>query len=158
MIVVIEVMCNLEGRGWFAIKISNGINEVEIKASYLSDSPIDLISSIRTVLDGSRDARCSFQNEPGEYRFIFEKNNEMISVKVLEFFKSFNKESNDMGKLIFEGTDDLYTFAKRIKRQYDRLLYNHGLDGYKNIWGYDFPASELERLNESIAAYRLRHN
>lgn len=158
VIVVIKVMCNLEGRGWFVLRISDGINEVDIKASYLSDSPADIISSVRTVLDGSRFARCSCQDEPGEHRFIFDKNNEMINIRVLEFTKSFNKESNDIGNLIFEGTDNLYTFAKRIKRQYDRLLYNHGLEGYRSIWGYDFPISELARLNESIETYRPGHN
>lgn len=152
-----KVTLDLVSRGWFSIKLSNGLDEVEIKASYLSNSPAIIISSVRTVLNGSNFASCICQAEPGEYRINFDKSNEVVNISVLEFPNSYSKDSNSKGKVLFEGTESIGVIAREIKRQYDRLLYKFGLEGYRNIWGYEFPLEELSLLKESFVAHKSKN-
>lgn len=88
---------DLVSRGWFSVKLSNGSDEIKINASYLSNSPAIIISSVRTILNGSNFASCICQAEPGEYRINFDKSNELVNIKVLEFPNSYSKDSNSKG-------------------------------------------------------------
>jgi len=154
---LVKFTLDLISRGWFSIKLSNGLNEVEINASYISDSPANIISSVRTVLNGFNFSTCICQDEPGEYRIIFDKDNDLVNIKVLEFPNSYSKQPNSNGKLIFEGTERVDVIAREIKQQYDRLLYNYGIEGYQAIWSYEFPLGELSLLKESIEAYKSKN-
>ena len=153
---MVKITLDLTARGWLSVKLFNGLNEVEIYASYLSDGPRELISSARTILTGFPFATCRLQAEPGEHRLIFEQNGESVQLKVLEFASSFSTESNNQGKLIFEGTESAGSIARQIKRQFDRLLYNHGIDGYKSLWGHEFPKDQVTQLTETFTLYKSK--
>lgn len=80
-----------------------------------------------------------------------------MNIKVLEFPNSYSKQPNSNGKLIFEGTERVNVIAREIKQQYDRLLYNYGIERYQAIWSYEFPLGELSLLKESIEAYKSKN-
>lgn len=108
-------------------------------------------------MHGFPTATCRFQAEPGEYRLLFEQIGELVKLQVLEFASSFSKASNSQGTLIFEGTESAGAIAREVKRQYDKLLYLHGMEGYENLWGHEFPIRQLTRLKESFITHKSRN-
>jgi hypothetical protein len=50
----------------------DGASSATITASYLMDALGLLLEDVGSMLEGVDEARCSWEEEPGEYRWIFE--------------------------------------------------------------------------------------
>ena len=72
---MINFSCKLFGRGWIETTLITEDSKIEIIASYLSDAPNDLIITLALLLEGENETECLWQDEPGEYRWVFEKQN-----------------------------------------------------------------------------------
>jgi len=154
---LIRFSCELVDLGWIEAKLSNDVIEKYIAASYISDALRDFISAVISIVNGSKNASCNWQEEPGQFRFVFTSKDTLLTLKIINFNKSFSEKDDHNGDLVFEGTENLNSFAKNIKHEYDRLLYELGEEGYKNIWNYEFPLYELNCLKLAIIEHQLKN-
>ena len=129
--------------------------------SYLSDALRDLASAVNTLLrmDYPGEVRCSWDDEPGEYRWIFNRvesgdwasSTAIVSIRVLEFDHLWAHEEDDAGREAFVTNCSAMRLATQVKGQMQQILNEYGLDGYKERWGkYAFPTDEFEKLSEWI--------
>jgi len=155
---LIKFSCDLVDRGWIEVKLCNGEIDKYITASYLSDAVRDFIIAVTLVLNDSKNISCNWQEEPGEFRFVFTKEDIFITLRIIKFNTTFSTNNDNSGDLVFEGTEELIRFAKNVKQQYDRLLYKYGEEGYKKNWNYEFPLEELNCLNLAIIEHQPKDN
>jgi hypothetical protein len=72
--------------GWAECRIRVDAAAANLTASYLSDALGDLCSAVIALLRGEAQARVSFEEEPGEYRWLFERSGpDRLRIRIREF-------------------------------------------------------------------------
>ena len=140
----------LVGRGWSEATLSDGEQSLTVFASYLSDALRGLIEAVIILLQGADRASCRFADEPGEYRWLFERRDDNLAITVKQYEKTFSPQADDAGTLLFSVEGSLRRFAVQLSNQLQALIEQHGADGYEALWGYSFPQTEQQRLARLI--------
>lgn len=128
--------------------------------SYLTHSLADLADAAILVVLGEKEVRFSFEDEPGEYRWILKNasNNstglELLRVTILEFRDFYARDSDDAGTQLIDGACSKPQFLLNVRSVLRETLAVNGEDGYRDKTVYhDFPMDqlrELEKLTEDI--------
>lgn len=99
----------LSGTGWADATVSDGEASAELSASYLADALGDLLRAVVALTEGAAEARCSWAEEPGEYRWIFARRGDDVSLRILGFLRG--QRSDAEGEEQFATTRPLRTFV-----------------------------------------------
>src|SRR4051794_38082323 len=97
---VVDFAYRLTGTGWAQARVSDASSSVTITASYLTDALGVLLEAVSHLLEGADRARCSWEVEPGEYRWIFEAADSLVRLRVLAFGDMYPQEPDDKGEVI----------------------------------------------------------
>lgn len=134
----------LTGRGWAEARISDGPISAAASASYISDGIRDFIGALQSLFLSAQTASCSFAEEPGEFRWEFERVASSVRIRLAWLPEGGSHE------LLFDGSHELVAFAKQVDAVLDRLLAEWGAEGYEQEWGYPFPHEAHLRLKQGI--------
>ncbi|WP_310482194.1 hypothetical protein [Chamaesiphon sp. VAR_48_metabat_403] len=134
MAIVIEY--NLTGSGWAECIVEINDRQARITASYLSDALADLLYAVECVVRGIEDTTASFIEEPGEYRWQFQRVlPDRLSVKIIEFSDAWqHRPPDEEGELILDVESRLRSFAGAVLSASQQVLATHGCDGYRERW------------------------
>jgi hypothetical protein len=134
----------LSGAGWGVATVSDTNATVSMGTSFLSDVLGDLIQAVGTLLEGAPSARCSWELEPGEYRWIFNRLNGDVSVRILVFADAWSHSPDSEGRVVFETVGPTQDTARAIADGLSEVLEEHGEDGYRQLWiEHPFPTGSL---------------
>jgi hypothetical protein len=147
----------LQHRGAIAT-LEGGTGAVEVIASSLSDGLGDLVRSTAALVRGPEQATATVQwvDEPGERRWLLEREGESLRVRLLWFSEAFSRRRDEDGRPEFVKDCRVAEFAGQVKSQFERLLAEHGPDGYAERWGYAFPQPAYDALAASIRERQRR--
>jgi len=144
----------LVGTGWSECRVASDASEVSVSASYLGDALGGLASATLKLLNGSARACCSFDEEPGEYRWVFEAASGMLSVRILEFQRLWSNAPDSEGTEIFRWSGAVLEFSAAVFVALSRVLSEEGVVGYKAKWAeHDFPLVAFRQIKEALAAH-----
>jgi hypothetical protein len=149
-IILIKFIFGLFENGWVNGTISDDLIDFRVSASYLSDGLADLIICVWKLLEGENETFCSWQEEPGEYRWLFLREGDQVKLRILWFEDTFSKYKDVKGKEMFCAYEDIIKFSRSIIRGFDKLKFEFGVDGYKQRWRYEFPEEKLDGLKSSF--------
>jgi hypothetical protein len=143
----------LTGSGWSECTLSVDDVNVTTTASYLSDALDSLCLAVIGILRGEAMTRASFDEEPGEYRWLFNRlTSDRLRIRILMFRELWANRPDVEGETIFDAECRLRTFAGALVSELQRLLAEHGLEGYRGKWiEHDFPEKRLAELQELLA-------
>lgn len=148
-----EFSYRLTGTGWSEARIADAEGSAVLSASYLSDALGNLLEALGLLLEGAEEASCSWDEEPGEYRWLFLRNGEEVSLRILVFDDQFPPQPEERGRVVFETRQPLSTLASTVADAAASVLAEHGEDGYKEKWVDDpFPTGHLSMIRERLAA------
>jgi hypothetical protein len=149
----VEFTYRLTGAGWAEARVSDGSFSATIPASYLEDALGVLLEAVGAVLKGAQEARCSWEVEPGEFRWIFERARSDARLRVLAFAEAYPREPDDEGVVVFESRQTLRDMAVAIADGAQAVLDEHGADDYARRWvEHPFPLGHLEMIRVQLAA------
>jgi len=149
----VDFAYRLTGTGWSEARLADGRSSVTITASYLGDALGELLEAIGVLLGGGEQARCSWEEEPGEDRWLFDRAGSDVRLRVLAFPDGDPLESDDRGQVIFESTVPLREIASAIASGAQTVLDEHGQDGYLRRWvEHPFPVGHLRMIQANLAA------
>ena len=151
---VLRFSWTLTGKGWIETSLSDNMNHLTLTTSYLSDSVTDLLWIVLSLLKGAEEGRCVWQQEPGEYRWLFSRQDEKIEIRILRFQETFSRQSDEQGECLLVLTCSLLKFATKIHKQLHQLLLLWGEEGYQREWGYPFPKAEWQQLKALLSSAR----
>lgn len=141
----------LIGKGWARAVISDDAEETVLTASYLSDALRHLVEAVAIVVEGADEARCSWDEEPGEYRWIWTRQADQVHLRVLAFDELWGDKPDDAGRQLFETTQDALRIGRVILSACQRLVDRIGEEEYRCQWvEHPFPATAVERLRTAI--------
>lgn len=156
---MIEIRYRLVGTGWAECRVADVDKSVTVTASYLSDALASLADAVLAMLNGAKEARASFDEEPGEYRWVFNRRGDAsdspISVWIFEFQHLWSDKADEEGELIFETSCPVIELAKAAVECLDEVKQMDGEVGYKEKWvEHDFPARTYAQLKAHLLASR----
>ena len=140
----------LVGTGWAEADVGDGTATATLTASYLGDALGDLLYAIWRLLEGDAETRCSWAEEPGEYRWIMQRDGDYVHLRVLEFMSTHPPRPDEAGRLVFESHPEVRALARAIALGASRTLEEHGEQGYKGMWGSPFPTKTLELIRDAL--------
>jgi hypothetical protein len=137
----------LQQHGWATASISDGDAAIEADVSYLGDGLGDLARAARGILRGLPEATFSFQQEPGEHRFVVSREDDRVRIAVYRFAETFSRAR--LGEPVIIAECSLREFATECINCLRRVLDEHGEEGYRQRWkNADFPSCEYHDLLE----------
>lgn len=149
----ISLRYDLVGAGWSRCVIQVDDQKVEVTASYLSDALDGLAMLAVAILQGHPSPRCSFAEEPGEYRWIADRiSADRIRLRILEFAALWGNEPDERGKVLLDAECRIRTFAGAVLSELQRLKREVGPAEYARQWvNYAFPSERIDQLRTLLA-------
>jgi hypothetical protein len=151
----LTVIYTLDGAGWASCTVTVGDARCEITASYLSDALGNLVATALATLAGHEPQTTSFDEEPGEFRWILEPiSSNLRSLQILEFPQLWGDKPNSEGKEVFRAEVTPLDFGRAIHAAAEKVLEKHGADGYAKSWiQHQFPLEKFRSLGDAIAKH-----
>jgi hypothetical protein len=126
----VEFSFRITGTGWAAVRIGVGGSVATPTASYLSDALGDLIRAVRALLEGAKEARASWEEEPGEYRWILQREASQVRITLLDFRDIYDESPDEDGEVLLDATCGLSELGLAVGSAARRLLDEVGSQGY----------------------------
>ncbi len=148
----LSIEFSLTDLGWADIAVRCKGASCELTASYLSDALGDLVLSAVAVMTTFRRLSFSFEEEPGEYRWVITspRINE-IEVAILSFPDRWSDKPDGDGRLLFKARCLPEDYAAAVLAAAQNVLESDGEAGYLERWGrHPFPTARLHELQGLI--------
>ena len=144
----------LTGTGWAACHIGLFGTRYTVTASYLSDALLALVNGTNHLLAGGAEARFSFDEEPGEYRWILRRTGDGgMTVRILAFPQLWGGKPDEDGDVLADATCQLGEFARALLLALNTVLDEVGVAGYRDTWSAAaFPSPEYRALCVHLGA------
>ena len=137
----------LTGTGWSAGYLTIGSRHTKLTASYLGDALGELLAAVLAVADGNASARASWDEEPGEYRWVFGREDGLVHVRVLWFRELWSDDDDDAGEERLSGTVTMPALVSVMAGAARKVLDDYGASEYKRAWvEHPFPEDTLRAL------------
>lgn len=145
-----ELRYRLTGIGWSEAVVADEHHRTVVTASHISDALALLIDAVATVAEDDSESRCSWEEEPGEHRWVLRRTGDVLAVQVLSFASSQGAADID-GAVIFETEQPVLRVARAVFSAAQQLLDDLGPERYLDEWArYPFPFESLERLRRAL--------
>jgi hypothetical protein len=148
----IEFDYRLLGAGWSEARIADERSHAELTASYLGDALRELIGAVTDVARGSSEARCSWEEEPGEFRWILRRTGKSLNVTILWLEDNMPALPDSDGRSVFSTTTLVSELGRAVVDGSERVLAELGEAEYHRLWVLaPFPTEALEKLRRALA-------
>ena len=146
-----QLVYQLAGAGWADARISDSSGYRDMAVSYLSDGLGDMARAALQLLRGMREVSFSFQDEPGEHRWMLSRSEaDSLRIRILWFEDTFSPRPQERGTEVFKCDCALLDFVGQVSSVLQTLLADEGIEGYRRRWqSHEFPLdtfTEIQRL------------
>jgi hypothetical protein len=150
--VTVAITYKLVGTGWAECTVHLNDSHASLTASYLSDALGNLAAAALNLIRGSELERVSFDEEPGEYRWVLKQYRPgELSLRVLEFPELWSEAPDDSGSVLLRGACSTQDFARAVAGGLEAVLAEYGERGYKAKWvEHPFPNAALAALKSEL--------
>lgn len=148
----VNLAYTLTGKGWCQCTVTIGGASCTVVGSYLSDVLGNFVQAVTSLVAGAAEGRFSFDDEPGEYRWVINKiSGSKVEIKIFQFEELCGRKPDTEGVEIFSGICDLSHFGMTLKKALDDLIGEYGLEGYKRAWHmHPFPFENYRLLCKNL--------
>jgi hypothetical protein len=133
--------------GTIIAKVIRDEAQVDMRLSYLSDAPRDLVEAVLVLLRGATEARCCWQDEPGEHRWLFRREGDEVRLGIVRFNDTFARLDDDRGELVFQTRCTLKRLASQVRGEMVQLRNRMGEAAYHERGAIPSPPSRWRSCN-----------
>jgi hypothetical protein len=159
---VIRFTYKFDEHGWATSHISDGANQLTMHPSRVTGSGIeDLAEKIVALLKADREGlstrlRCSWGDEPGEYRWVLANDAGDLTITILWFDTPWSHLADEKGEVLFSTKCSLLKFAIQVKTELRDAVDAMGEEEYKKRVRRDFPRGTYDELKNLVRAEQKR--
>jgi hypothetical protein len=148
----VKVDYRLTGHGWADCDVEIAGQQASMVASYLSDALGDMLAATIAVVKGAAESTFSFHEEPAEVRWrVRRAGPERMRVRILRLEDAFADLPDEAGEVLLDADCRTRTFAGEVLSTAQRILREHGSDGYERAWGLaSFPHVRMRALEAAL--------
>ena len=108
----------------------------------------ELLTALWSLLEDTPATRCSWELEPGEYRWVFTRHDDQAALSVLAFpDNSWENGPDEEGTTIFDISGPLDALATAFVDGFEAVLQEYGVDGFRERWNmHPFPSEFLSEV------------
>jgi hypothetical protein len=141
----IRLRYDLIGPGWAGCVVEMNGQTATVSASYLSDALDELCRATVEVLIGWPRSEAAFQEEPGEYRWLFDRVGEHdLRIRLID---GVTARENPSEAVLIDSECRAKEFAGALVAELCRLLEVYGEEGYLENWvRFPFPSHRVAQL------------
>jgi hypothetical protein len=139
----------LSGPGWADCAVGAEETQARVPASYITSAPEEFLTAVARLVLGEAETRAQFEAEPTAFRWIFQRQGDDVSIRLLESPDGRTPDKN--ATQIWSTQQHITAVARAVIRCFDDVAEKYGESGYRGEWRKHFPRSELEALR---AAWR----
>lgn len=151
----VRVRYDLLGAGWANAHLILDGTVTIVSASNKTDALGSLLTAAGSLAQGQKDARCTWEGEENETRWVFNWRADGLRLRVLEFGRNERFWDDKDGKVLADVIVDRTSFVRAVGRAAEDVLYHHGVDGYRDLWcSHPFPSARLEELRVAFQNQR----
>jgi hypothetical protein len=160
---MISFTYDYDENGWATSHISDSVNDLDMYPSLVTGGDIEDLAERVVVLlkldqQGiSTKQKCSWGDEPGEYRWILKNDNGNLSILILWFDAPHSHLNDEQGKVLFSAECSLIKFAIQVKTELRDALETLGEEEYEKRARKAFPQRIYDELRSLIRAEQLQH-
>ena len=147
----LQLRYELTGAGWADCTFELDGQRAHTTATYLSDALDELCRATLEVLRGASHAEAVFDEEPGEYRWLFDRSQDQrLRIRIVDGVLT---PENSIDTILLDAGCTAREFGEVLLSELQRLLELHGEDGYLEKWvRFPFPRTRLEELRAVVEA------
>jgi hypothetical protein len=127
--------------------VADAEGDAVVVASYVTDGPEQFITAVARVVLGASQARAEFEAEPIVYRWLFDRDNGHVQIRLLQLPSRGSRD--DVGDIVWASRQPVDVVARAVVRAFDAVETEHGEVGYQAMWGRPFPSFELRALHDA---------
>ena len=124
---------------WMKAEIQTNDFEGTLFATGIWDVFSEMLAALIKLAYGISQVRCNWQEEPGQYTWIFSKVGKELYLKVIHFETNFSKASEESAEKLFESQIDFHKFASKVMNRMEKMVYQYGEDEFERVWRHPFP-------------------
>ncbi len=94
--------------------LSDGLNTTGVWGSHIFSPLQELLAAFVEVLRYSDESRCRWFTEPGEQRWVFRRDGNLLHLTILGFRDFTEHRADEYGEVEFSTTCDLAYFARKL--------------------------------------------
>ena len=142
-----KIEYNLLETGWAEFTFRNSEKSIEVSASYLHDSLLELAEATLLLCKGSKEADVTFVEEPGHHRLILKRNGQdRINLK-FQWFKEWPTRKEKPDQEVFKIDASLTELKEQVLGVLKHIEEQIGPDEYHKLWkNHEFPSKQYQRL------------
>lgn len=150
-----EFEYKLTGTSWSEARVADEAGHAIVTASYLSDALRSLVEATALAVEGVPEARCSWDEEPGEYRWILRRVGADLRIEIRAFDELRGDQPDEQSRLVFSTRQDPLRVARVVLSTVQGLLDDLGEVEYERRWvEHPFPSDALSRLRSAVRSAR----
>ena len=141
--------------GWAVASLTDDVSRIEMVPTLIFNDPLaDLARACVALLDTVNSPHltrlaCSWPDEPGEWRWLLEKQGTTLRVRILRFDYGL-AEPEDTGEVVFTTACSLLKLAIQVKTQLRDIFSAIGAEEYHRRTRHLFPETQLHQLKNLI--------
>lgn len=152
-----EFIYGIDGHGWAKGYIEIKGKKFEFVCSYTTKGISELLERLLLLITNAQKSEMNpnpmyWDEEPNETAWTLEKLGEDELLVSIEYIKSIftDDEWQIERNTLLRETVSLSKFAEIVVKQANNLLNNHGIIGFRNAWGEEFPLSHFLQLKQIL--------
>jgi hypothetical protein len=153
---VFECSYRLVDCGCSETRVADEAAEVVVPAWHVSDALGGLLEAVALITEGVGSAQCFFLDDQGEHRWLFERRDATVDVRIVAFDQPWSDQPNEMGRLVFETRQPVLRVARAVLSTAQQVLDELGDELYAERSRRAFPTEALARLRRAIRSARAR--
>jgi len=110
---------------WSGAIISDGEQSVRVFTMLLGPALTDLTEAVIRLLRGIEHTTAFWEDDPGQYRWVFDRDGERVRVQILHFARAFTHVDDQHGTCVFDAGCRLAVLAGQVVSELERLQTDH---------------------------------
>lgn len=139
--------------GWFPVEIVAGPVSIAFRASYVYASIYNLIAALRLLLAGQGESIVTWTSEPVEYEMRFLRDNDTITLTILEYPDS--RRLLNGGQVLLNISGTYAEVALPLWRAVRGVQGRWSLTEWREHYHSPFPSDEMEKLTGEMIVGEL---
>lgn len=122
--------------------------------SALADAVIALMKE-QFTLESTVRVVCTWQDEPGEYRWVLIKEEDNLQISIMQYKETFSRQDDEEGKLLYVTECSAIKFTIQVRTLLRDRLDEQGPERYMALPRWPFPMQQYNTLQEIIRKEEL---